>query len=239
MGDGAPRTLSRRTFVTGQPGSGKTTLVMAIVQALMEQGVRCKGFYTEECREAGMRVGFDVVTIPEGVRAPLARKKGPTHWPKVGSYSVDVVSFERVGIPSLLISPNENVDVVICDEIGRMELKSPKFIQAIRDLLRRKNVYIFGAITAPRYGHRVPFCDEVSSMKEVEVHNIKKSNRDHIRKALRSLALQTYVSEKKAFTSKDENGAVSREAENISSDSKSRSRREKQKSLKSATLTEA
>mmetsp|Transcript_1877 Transcript_1877/g.2951 ORF Transcript_1877/g.2951 Transcript_1877/m.2951 type:complete len:82 (-) Transcript_1877:823-1068(-) len=47
--------LARRTFVTGQPGCGKTTLVMAIARALIDAGVRCRGFYTEECLQVSHR----------------------------------------------------------------------------------------------------------------------------------------------------------------------------------------
>eukprot|EP00466_Bigelowiella_natans_P017205 jgi/Bigna1/43158/e_gw1.73.46.1 len=145
--------LARRTFVTGQPGCGKTTLVMAIARALIDAGVRCRGFYTEECLQGGRRIGFDVVTIPEGFRAPLARKGGPRGWPKVvGAYSVDLKSFEKLALPTL--NPDSehlrDVDVIICDEIGRMELKSAKFAKEMKALLARDEVHIFGAMTAPR-----------------------------------------------------------------------------------------
>mmetsp|Transcript_7145 Transcript_7145/g.11784 ORF Transcript_7145/g.11784 Transcript_7145/m.11784 type:complete len:258 (+) Transcript_7145:124-897(+) len=145
--------------------------------------------------QGGRRIGFDVVTIPEGFRAPLARKGGPRGWPKVGAYSVDLKSFEKLALPTL--NPDSehlrDVDVIICDEIGRMELKSAKFAKEMKALLARDEVHIFGAMTAPRYGHRVPYCDEVADLKEVAVHNIKKSNRDDVREALMSLILDRFV----------------------------------------------
>lgn len=35
-------------FVTGQPGCGKTTLIIRIAKAAAEKGLRLSGFYTDE-----------------------------------------------------------------------------------------------------------------------------------------------------------------------------------------------
>lgn len=53
-------------------GIGKTTLTKKIYSALRQTGVEVRGFYTEEIREGGQRLGFDVVTL-DGNRGPLAR----------------------------------------------------------------------------------------------------------------------------------------------------------------------
>ena len=53
-------------------GVGKTTLVMQAVEQLKASGIEVQGFYTEEVREGGRRIGFDVVTM-DGCRGQLAR----------------------------------------------------------------------------------------------------------------------------------------------------------------------
>lgn len=53
-------------------GVGKTTLVQKACEALVSSGAGVEGFYTEEVREGGRRVGFDVVTVT-GVRGHLSR----------------------------------------------------------------------------------------------------------------------------------------------------------------------
>ena len=53
-------------------GVGKTTLVQKALEALVSSGVGVEGFYTEEVREGGRRVGFDVVTVT-GERGHLSR----------------------------------------------------------------------------------------------------------------------------------------------------------------------
>jgi hypothetical protein len=53
-------------------GSGKTTLVQKVVDALQKNGLTVQGFYTEEVRQHGKRTGFDVATL-DGTRGALAR----------------------------------------------------------------------------------------------------------------------------------------------------------------------
>ena len=47
-----------KILLTGPPGVGKTTLI----KYLCEQLGNCSGFYTEEIREGGKRIGFNIVT---------------------------------------------------------------------------------------------------------------------------------------------------------------------------------
>ena len=56
----------------GCAGVGKTTLVRKVCSSLKETNTPVQGFYTEEVRSGGRRVGFDVVTLC-GTRGPLAR----------------------------------------------------------------------------------------------------------------------------------------------------------------------
>eukprot|EP00977_Amphora_coffeiformis_P007980 scaffold1803_cov92-Amphora_coffeaeformis.AAC.3 len=167
-------------LVTGQPGCGKTTAVQRMAAALQEAGVTVKGFTTDEVRPqpGSSRIGFDVVTIPDGQRGPLARKGGKGDGPKTGPYTVDVPSLERLALPTLEFDPN--IQVYVLDEIGRMELHSVKFKQHVQALLARDNVRLVGAITAPRYGHRVEFCDHVAATPGVTVHNLTKANREQV-----------------------------------------------------------
>ena len=145
-------------LVTGQPGCGKTTAVKALVAALQEQNCSVRGFYTDEVLGAGGRTGFDVVTVPDRESGVLSRKGGAG--PKCGRYAVDVDAFERLALPTL---DDDDGDVVyVLDEIGRMELKSEAFAARVEALLKR-GVKLVGAVTAPIYGHRVPFCDRVAA----------------------------------------------------------------------------
>jgi nucleoside-triphosphatase len=116
-------------LVTGPPRSGKTTLVMRLLERLPQGGARAAGFYTEEIRERGARRGFRLVSLA-GEESTLSHVdfKGPH---RVGKYGVDVEGFERflAGISF------EGADLAVVDEIGKMEVISPRFRELIRRLL--------------------------------------------------------------------------------------------------------
>jgi nucleoside-triphosphatase len=56
----------------GLPDIGKTTLVQNVSNLLQDAGISTRGFFTEEIRNGGTRVGFDVVTL-DGKRGAIAR----------------------------------------------------------------------------------------------------------------------------------------------------------------------
>mmetsp|Transcript_18613 Transcript_18613/g.25829 ORF Transcript_18613/g.25829 Transcript_18613/m.25829 type:complete len:312 (+) Transcript_18613:38-973(+) len=166
-------------LITGQPHCGKTIAIQTLVKALQDGGVRCRGFITEEVLKGRDRNGFDVLTVPDGKRAILSRKEGLSpSMPKTGKYTVDVKSFESVALASLSPNKSDPSDVVyVVDEIGRMELHSIRFQERIRNLLSQ-GVRLLGVVTAPGYGHRVPFCDEICSKEGVKVHKLTKACRE-------------------------------------------------------------
>ena len=86
-----------KVLITGSPGVGKTTLI----KSLCEDLTQCSGFYTEEIREGGKRIGFDIVTLDGSSRAPLARVNTSVKGPKVGQYTVILSDFEFLAQKSL------------------------------------------------------------------------------------------------------------------------------------------
>jgi len=121
--------MRRRILLTGPPGCGKTTVVRKVAEILRDGA---SGFYTEEIRDAKkQRIGFRVVRL-DGKRGELADKIS-VHGPRVGSYRVNVESFERVALPSLEM---EEGRVLIIDEIGKMECFSETFVRRVREIFQ-------------------------------------------------------------------------------------------------------
>jgi nucleoside-triphosphatase len=116
-------------LLTGRPGTGKTSLVK---QAMAESDVNAGGFYTEEIRSQGIRVGFKLVTL-DGREAVLSHIDFDKRF-RIGKYGVDINTLNEVGV-STIIKAAGHCDLVVVDEIGRMELLSEDFRNAVRDII--------------------------------------------------------------------------------------------------------
>ncbi|KAL5008471.1 hypothetical protein ScPMuIL_014052 [Solemya velum] len=183
----------RHILLTGPPGVGKTTLVHKACEALTKRSVTVHGFYTEEIRTEGKRVGFDVVTLA-GIRAPLARvcrnEVGQRSKPTVGQYSVEVSSFEQAALQALRGKGEEKSSVRVIDEIGKMELFSPNFIKTVRSLLDRSDTTVLATIPIPR-GKPIPFVEDVRSRKDALVITISKENRNKVLEEIVSAIIES------------------------------------------------
>ncbi|XP_029135731.1 cancer-related nucleoside-triphosphatase isoform X1 [Labrus bergylta] len=182
--------MSKHVFLTGPPGVGKTTLVQKACEALASSGVGVEGFYTEEVREGGRRVGFDVVTV-RGERGRLSRIRdasAPSHGRReytVGQYVVDLSSFENMALP-LFRNVGSAADegsrkVFVIDEIGKMELFSQSFIRAVRQTLDSSSCTILGTIPVPK-GKPLGLVEEVRGRRDVKVFtvSVSKENRNSL-----------------------------------------------------------
>ncbi len=137
--------MGQALLLTGRPGVGKTTVIRSVVARL---GAAAGGFHTEEIREAGKRTGFRLVALdgPTGILASL-NNPGPY---RVGRYGVHLDNLEQVGVPALWRAIRRSeVSVVVIDEIGKMELLSPIFREALLEVLDSPKA-VLGTITMAR-----------------------------------------------------------------------------------------
>lgn len=119
--------MMTRILLTGPPQCGKTTIIQKVVAGFPGQAA---GFYTREVRERGRRVGFEIVTLA-GEVALLSHVDFPGT-PRVGKYGVDLGNFHRVALPALEVVPG--VDLIVVDEVGKMECLSDTFVAAMERL---------------------------------------------------------------------------------------------------------
>jgi nucleoside-triphosphatase len=138
------------------------------VELLRARGLPVAGFTTEEIREGGRRVGFRVEAV-SGERAVLARA-GLGSPVRVGRYGVDLEAFERVALPALRAAAPGGVAVI--DEIGRMELASSAFREALLRLLGGP-----ARVVATVHVHRHPFTDALKARPDVEVLRVTEATR--------------------------------------------------------------
>lgn len=116
-------------LLTGIPGTGKTALIKQAVAGIT---VKAGGFYTEEIRSQGVRKGFKLVTL-DGEEAVLAHTRIESKH-QVGKYGVDVGVMDKVGVAALQRAMQQ-CQLVVVDEIGRMEMFSDSFKKTVLEII--------------------------------------------------------------------------------------------------------
>ena len=157
---------AKNILFTGQPGIGKTTLIKKIAVALPG---KVSGFYTEEIRRAGKRIGFKIISFTgkEGILAHVNIKSDK----RVSRYGVNLKDIEQIGVKAIS-DGLKFADFVIIDEIGKMELHSKKFIKVLQKALESKKILI---ATILQKSH--PVADKIKARKDVKLFKITKENR--------------------------------------------------------------
>jgi nucleoside-triphosphatase len=163
-----------RLLLEGRPGAGKTTAVARVVELVRADGGSVTGFLTRELREGGERVGFMLETL-DGRRGMLAHVR--IRGPRVGRYGVALEDLERLAIPAM----HADANLVVVDELGKMELASVAFRDAVIALLERSV-----AVVATVHAHRHPFTDELKRRPSVAVLRLTRSNRNELPSAIAS-----------------------------------------------------
>jgi len=126
--------LSNKIFIiTGSVGEGKTTQIQQIVETLKNQSISIGGILSPRILENGATAGYDIVDLTTNERAAFLRKTGDKNSPRIGSYSILSEGLKK-GHDVLKNSQN-NHQVVVIDEVGRLELDNGGWADNIRDLL--------------------------------------------------------------------------------------------------------
>jgi len=161
-------------LLTGRPGTGKTRLIKEAISGI---GSKAGGFYTEEIRSGGVRQGFKLVTL-DGQSAILAHVK--IHSPyRVSKYGVDLDSLDSVGV-SALRRAAQQCDLVVVDEIGKMELFSTNFKEAVLQIIS-SGKRVLGTIMLNSH----PWADAIKRQPQVDLVPVTGANYHQVLAELR------------------------------------------------------
>jgi len=139
---------------------------------------------SNEVREEGTRIGFEVVDFTTGQRGWLAHVNQPTG-PQVSKYRVNLYDLDQIGVKAIQ-NALENDEVVIVDEIGPMELFSSAFRQVIRDALDSQKL-VLGVI---HHSARDPIINAIKSRNDTEIVEVTMENRTQLHNLLIQKAIQ-------------------------------------------------
>ncbi len=160
--------VHKNILFTGFPGCGKSTIIEKIVQRLEQP---CTGFFTQEMRDRGRRVGFSITTLDgkRGILAHIDIRSGR----RVGRYGVNLQDIETIAVPSM-IPANDHVTVVV-DEIGKMECFSVLFRQTLIKVLDSANILV-GSIALKGEA----FIEAVKKRPDTLLISVSEKNRDYL-----------------------------------------------------------
>ena len=161
--------MGQAYLLTGMPGTGKTSIIR---QAISQSNCNAGGFYTQEIRSMGIREGFQIVTLDgkEGMLAHIAIES-PF---RVGKYGVDISVLDNIGVDSIYNAVKQ-CDLVVIDEIGKMELFSPRFITAVQEALSSSK-RVLGTITLKPH----PLADAIRLNKSIRVAELTRNNQKYV-----------------------------------------------------------
>jgi nucleoside-triphosphatase len=169
------KALEKRILIlTGNPGVGKTTVLAKTVSDLRGRNVNVGGMFSREVREGSARTGFEIVDIASakvGCLASIKQKDGP----QVGKYRVNLFDLDSIGAQAINTAI-EKSDVIAIDEIGPMELFSPKFKEAAQKALESNKL----VIAVVHWKAQEKMVTEAKGRKDAEVFTATIENREKL-----------------------------------------------------------
>jgi nucleoside-triphosphatase len=159
---------AKNILLTGPPRCGKSTVIEKLIKQIHEPII---GFFTREIKENGRRAGFSIITL-DGREGVLAHEESKSRV-RVGKYGVNIDELDRIAVSAMI--PSRKDQIVVIDEIGKMECYSPLFRERLIKTLDSANSVI-GSIAQKGS----PFIEKIKERKDVLLVSVSEENRDSL-----------------------------------------------------------
>jgi nucleoside-triphosphatase len=159
--------IKKNILITGQAGIGKTTFIKKLAEELKD--MHTCGFYTTETREAGIRKGFELISL-DGSKGILSHVDIKSPY-RVSKYGVDIEGFETF-LESISVL-DRTTSIVIIDEIGKMECFSIKFTVLVKEILDSEKLLV---ATVALEGKGL--IADIKKRDDIKLFQLKLENRD-------------------------------------------------------------
>jgi len=158
--------------ITGLPGSGKTYALLRVIEMLKDEELTIGGMIDEPLTDGRRRTGFSVRNILTGESQVFASAEIESKI-MIGKIGVDLAKFEQVGI-SAIQTACERCDIIVIDEVGKVEVESQAFIDAVKEALDVNKPMI---LTLHKKS-RNPLLQDIRRRDDVRVLEVTPTNRN-------------------------------------------------------------
>lgn len=167
--------------ITGLPSAGKTYALLRVIEMLKDEEVVIGGMINQPIMEGKHRVGFTVRDLITGETEDYAHI-GYESKIMVGHIGVDIGKFETIAV-SAIQNACENADIIVIDEVGKVEVESEAFVNAVRMALEVDKPMI---LTLHKKS-RNPLLQDIRRRDDVRILEVTQTNRNLLPYKVKSL----------------------------------------------------
>lgn len=158
--------------ITGLPGSGKTYALLRVIEMLQDEEFSIGGMIDEPVGDGRHKTGFTVRDLLTGRTEVFASTEIESKL-MVGKIGVDLSKLEEVGVTAIR-EACESCDIIVIDEVGKMEVESQAFIDAVKEALDAEKPMI---ITLHKKS-RNPLLQDIRRRDDVRILEVTPTNRN-------------------------------------------------------------
>jgi nucleoside-triphosphatase len=158
--------------ITGLPGSGKTYALLRVIEMLKEEELQIGGMVDEPIEEARKKTGFTVRNLLTNEQQVFASTEFESKI-MVGKIGVNLDKFEEVSIKAIKDAVDQ-CDIIVIDEVGKMEVESEAFVEAVKESLEADKPMI---ITLHKKS-RNPLLQDIRRRDDVRILEVTPTNRN-------------------------------------------------------------
>lgn len=172
-------------IITGPPKIGKSTILEKTIATLTKNHKSVLGCVVKEIKHHNTRIGFDLCFLPKQDTVLLASSQQELSGRQIGRFYVSISTIDNTLIPYMhTMSTDKTHDVLVFDEIGRMQNLSPKFLAAVDKIMGSQKPLI----TTIVYDYE-KWAQKYKDNSKHFIIDVNESNRDFIPILINSIIL--------------------------------------------------
>ena len=172
-------------LITGDKRHGKTRAAKKLSRLLQSRGIAVGGVLSDRITNSGETTGYELINISTGHRMPFLKKSEAFLDNRIGRFDIDMETLMQG--QQILNPSNLSIhDVVVIDEVGKLELQGKGWARPIERIMEANTLPV--VITV-----RADFADDVAEKFGINnpfIFNVSNSNSLQVAKKIMDLCLQ-------------------------------------------------